>query len=191
MENNDMQKWLRVLMYTMIVSIVNSVLNYLPFIPAVVTTWVSRGITVVMVLCMFQLASASPRYRKAGILRVVEFVCGLLVSIPVVGTVLVFTASVLFIIAVYQEYHAHGEAVADKDAVLARKWNRLFGWGVIAVVLTAMGSSITTVLLTLSGWDVTRIAGIFNGLLSLPLLVIDVVYITYIKRMLDLLSDGK
>jgi len=124
-------------------------------------------------------------------LRVVEFVCGLLVSIPVVGTVLVFTASVLFIIAVYQEYHAHGEAVADKDAVLARKWNRLFGWGVIAVVLTAMGSSITTALLTLSGWDVTRIAGIFNGLLSLPLLVINVVYIIYIKRMLDLLSDGK
>ena len=147
MESNDMQKWLRVLMYTMIVSIVNSVLNYLPFIPAVVTTWVSRGITVVMVLSMFQLASASPRYREAGILRLVAFVSTLLATIPIVGPVLVFAASILTVIAVYQEYHAHGEVITDKDSVLAKKWNRLFVWELIADVLVAVVSAVVTVVL--------------------------------------------
>ena len=191
MENNDMQKWLRVLMYTMIVSIVNSAINYLPFIPAVVTTWVSRGITVVMALCMFQLASASPRYREAGILRLVAFVSTLLVTIPVVGPILVFAASILTVIAVYQEYHAHGEVITDKDSVLAKKWNRLFVWELIANVLVAVVSAVVTVVLMMLQLDAVQAIAVITGILQLVGLVINVIYIMYIKKMIELLSDGE
>ena len=68
MENRSelLVKWLRVLMYIAIVSLVNSVVNFLPFVPAAVTTWVSRGIMVAVVVCMFQLTPANERYKKAG-----------------------------------------------------------------------------------------------------------------------------
>lgn len=58
MENRSelLVKWLRVLMYIAIVSLVNSAMNFLPFVPAEVTTWISRGIMVAVVVCMFQLA---------------------------------------------------------------------------------------------------------------------------------------
>ena len=43
-------KWLRVLMYIAIVSLVNSIINFLPYVPAGVTTWISRGIMVGVVV---------------------------------------------------------------------------------------------------------------------------------------------
>ena len=55
-QSDLLTKWLRVLMYIAIVSIVNSVISILPIIPASVTTWISRGIMVAMVVCMFRFA---------------------------------------------------------------------------------------------------------------------------------------
>ena len=62
-------KWLRVLMYIAVVSIVNSLISFLPAMPASVTTWISRGIMIAMVVCMFRLAPVNERYKTAGILR--------------------------------------------------------------------------------------------------------------------------
>lgn len=193
MENQYMQsvKWLRVLMYTMIVSIANSLLSYLPFMPALLTTWVRRGVSVAMVLWMFQLASVNARYRKAGILHLVALVSTFFALIPVVGPVLVLAASILTVIAVYQEYHAHGEVITDKDSVLAEKWNRLFVWELIADVLIAVVSAVVTVVLMMLQLDAVQVTAVITGILQLVGLVINVIYITYIKKMTALLSDGE
>ena len=37
-------KWLRVMVYVAIVSLVNAIVNILPFIPASITTWI-RGVS--------------------------------------------------------------------------------------------------------------------------------------------------
>lgn len=119
-------KWLRVLMYIAIVSLVNSIVNYVPFVPASVTTWISRGIMVAMIVCMFQLSSANGRYKTAAILRAIwlgTLLLGTLLHIP---SVLVLGTSILSIIAVYQEYHGHSEVLAEKDTVLSAKWKGLF-----------------------------------------------------------------
>ena len=73
-------KWLRALMYIAIVNLVNSVVNFLPFGPAGVTTRISRGIMVGVVVCMFQLAPANERYKKAGIMRAIMLVCTLITA---------------------------------------------------------------------------------------------------------------
>ena len=82
MENRSelLVKWLRVLMYIAIVSLANSIVNFLPFVPAAVTTWISRGIMAAVVVCMFRLTPANERYKKAGIMRAVMLVCTLITA---------------------------------------------------------------------------------------------------------------
>ena len=175
-------KWPRVLMYIAIVSIVNSVISILPIIPASVTTWISRGIMVAMVVCMFRLAPVNERYQKAGILRAVWLGC-MLASLVFLPSILILTASILSIIAVYQEYSAHSEVVADKDAKLSRNWHSLFNWSIVTGLLVGFGSMITALIASFAGVETTRITAIVTGVLSVPQLVIEIVYLLYLKKM--------
>ena len=175
-------KWLRVLMYIAIVSIVNSVISILPIIPASVTTWISRGIMVAMVVCMFRLAPVNERYQKAGILRAVWLGC-MIASMFFLPSILILTASILSIIAVYQEYSAHSEVVADKDAKLSRNWHSLFNWSIVTGLLVGFGSMITALIASFAGVETTRITAIVTGVLSVPQLVIEIVYLLYLKKM--------
>jgi len=175
-------KWLRALAYIAIVSIVNSVISILPIIPASVTTWISRGIMVAMVVCMFRLAPVNERYKKAGILRAVWLGC-MIASLVFMPSILVLAASVLSIIAVYQEYSAHSEVVADKDAKLSRNWHSLFNWSIVTGLLVGFGSMITALIASFAGVEITRITAIITGILSVPQLVIEIVYLLYLKKM--------
>ena len=175
-------KWLRVLVYIAIVSIVNSVISILPIIPASVTTWISRGIMVAMVVCMFRLAPMNERYQKAGILRAVWLGC-MIASLIFLPSILILTASILSIIAVYQEYIGHSEVVADKDARLSRNWHSLFNWSIVTGLLVGFGSMITALIASFAGVEITRITGIVTGILSVPQLVIEIVYLLYLKKM--------
>ena len=175
-------KWLRVLMYIAIVSIVNSVISILPIIPASVTTWISRGIMVAMVVCMFRLAPMNERYQKAGILRAVWLGC-MIASLVFLPSILILTASILSIIAVYQEYIGHSEVVADKDARLSRNWHSLFNWSIVTGLLVGFGSMITALIASFAGVEITRISAIVTGILSVPQLVIEIVYLLYLKKM--------
>ena len=175
-------KWLRVLVYIAIVSIVNSVISILPIIPASVTTWISRGIMVAMVVCMFRLAPMNERYQKAGILRAVWLGC-MIASLIFLPSILILTASILSIIAVYQEYIGHSEVVADKDARLSRNWHSLFNWSIVTDLLVGFGSMITALIASFAGVEITRITAIVTGILSVPQLVIEIVYLLYLKKM--------
>ena len=175
-------KWLRVLVYIAIMRIVNSLIGILSIIPASVTTWISRGIMVAMVVCMFRLAPMNERYQKAGILRAVWLGC-MIASLIFLPSILILTASILSIIAVYQEYIGHSEVVADKDARLSRNWHSLFNWSIVTGLLVGFGSMITALIASFAGVEITRITAIVTGILSVPQLVIEIVYLLYLKKM--------
>lgn len=181
--HNMINKWLQVLIYISIVSLINSVLNFLPFVPAAVTTWISRGIMVAMVICMFQLAPVNARYKKAGIMRSVMLGCTLITAFLWASSILTLAASILSILAVYQEYSAHSELIADKDLKLSRKWHSLFNWGILAAVLVSFGSIVAVLIVSMLETDAVRTSAIIVGGLSIPQLVIDVVYLLYLKKM--------
>ena len=184
-------KWLRVLMYIAIVSLVNSIVNYVPFVPASVTTWISRGIMVAMIVCMFQLVSANGRYKTAAILRAIwlgTLILGTLLHLP---SVLVLGTSILSIIAVYQEYHGHSEVLADKDIVLSAKWKGLFIWSFIAPLLLSIGSSVAMVISSFMNLDVAKVTAITTGIMRIPQYVIDVIYLLYLKKMLSIFENDE
>ena len=184
-------KWLRVLMYIAIVSLVNSIVNYVPFVPASVTTWISRGIMVAIIVCLFQLASANGRYKTVAILRAIwlgTLILGTLLHLP---SVLVLGTSILSIIAVYQEYHGHSEVLADKDTVLSAKWKGLFIWSFIAPLLLSIGSSVAMVISSFMNLDVAKVTAITTGIMRIPQYVIDVIYLLYLKKMLSIFENDE
>ncbi len=191
MENRSeiLVKWLRVLMYSAIVSLVNSVVSFLPFVPAAVTTWISRGIMAAVVVSMFQLASTNARYKKAGIMRTVMLVCTLITTFVYASSILNLAASILSIIAVYQEYNAHSELIADKDSKLSGKWHSLFTWGLISGILVGFGSTVTVFILTMLESDVVRLTAIIVGVLSIPQMILDLVYMLYLKKMISIFEN--
>ena len=182
-------KWLRALVYIAIVSIVNSAISILPIIPAAVTTWISRGIMVAMIVCMFRLAPVNERYQKAGILRAVWLGC-MIASLVFLPSILVLAASILSIIAVYQEYSAHSEVVADKDAKLSRNWHSLFNWSIVTGLLVGFGSVVTALIASFAGVEITRITAIVTGILGIPQLVIEIVYLLYLKKMSAIFDES-
>lgn len=192
-ENKEIQcglsiKWLRVLFYIAITSLANSVVNYLPFVPADVTTWISRGIMIAMIVCMFHLSPVNGRYRTAAILRTIwlaTLVAGTLLRIR--ATLIVGT-SILSVIAVYQEYHGHSEMIAEMDENLSKRWNSLFLWSFIAPLLLSIGSSVAMVTATFMNLDVSKITAITTGVMRIPQYVIDVVYLMYLKKMIGILT---
>lgn len=184
-------KWLRVLMYISVVSLINAAANFVPFIPAALTTWISRGVTIAMVICMFQLAPVNARYRKAGILRAVMLICTLITAFVHASSILTFTASILSIVAVYQEYNAHSELVSDQDAKLAGKWHSLFNWSILAGVLVGFGSVLGALIVAAFEMDVVRVTALVIGLLGIPLMILDFVYILYIRKMIAIFENSE
>ena len=181
-------KWLRVLMYIAITSLVNSLANYIPFVPADVTTWISRAIMVAMILCMFQLAPVNRRYKTAAILRAIwlgTLLVGTMLHIP---ATLVLGTSILSVIAVYHEYHGHSEVIEELDTDLSRKWNSLFIWSFMAPLLLSLGSSLAMVTATFMNLDVAKITAITTGIMRVPQYIIDVVYLLYLKKMIGILT---
>lgn len=184
-------KWLRVLMYIAIASLANAIISSLPIVPVAITTWISRGIMVAIVVCMFRLAPASERYKKAGIMRAVVLVCTLITAFMRGTSILTLAASILSIIAVYQEYNAHSELMADKDSRLSGKWHRLFNWSLIAAVLVAFGSTVTALIFSFMEMDAVRLTAIVVSILSIPQMILDVVYMMYIQKMISIFVKGK
>lgn len=172
-------KWLRALMYIAIVSFINSF-----FVSTSVATWISRGIMVAMIFCMFQLSPANERYRKAGILRAVMLACTLITAFIHQSGLLTLAASIASIFAVFQEYSGHSELIADKDAKLAAKWHSLFNWSIVVGVLVGLGSVITVMIVALTEVDTGSVTSLIVILLNIPQMVLNVVYVMYINKMI-------
>lgn len=182
-------KWLRVLMYIAIVSLVNSIVNFLPFVPASAATWISRGIMVAMVICLSQMVPLNPRYKKAAIFRTVMLACTLVTAFLFPSNIITLVASVFSIMSVYQEYSAHSELIAELDPKLSKKWHTLFIWGIVLGILVAFGSFFAVLIIAMLEMNEVTTVAIIVGLISVPQLVIDVVYLQYLKKMIDIFGE--
>ena len=65
-------------------------------------------------------APVHDRYQKAGIFRAIMLACNLITAFIVGSVILTLAASIVSIIAVYQEYSAHAEVITEKDSKLGR-----------------------------------------------------------------------
>ena len=182
---------LRMLMYIAITSLLNSFISYFPFIPGDVTTWISRGIMLAVMLCMFRLSLVNDRYRTAGILRAAMLGCNLITAFLFGSMALTLAASIFSIIAVYQEYAAHAELVADLDRKLAGQWRSLFIWSILAAALLTLGTSIVAMIFVLTDWEsgAARISYLVTALLRIPQSIIEIMYILYLRKMADIFSN--
>ncbi len=183
-------KWFPVLIYAAIASIANTALNLLPFVPSVLTTWISRGILVVVMVCMFALAPLNKRYKRSAIARLILLAYYLAASIFQIGSASTALAASLFpLFATYSEYCAHSELIAQKDIQLSRKWHSLFNWSLLVSLLVGFGSVMGTLILVMLEMNAAQITAGILTVLSIPQLVIDVVYVLYLKKMLSTLKD--
>lgn len=148
---------------------------------------------VAKIVCMFQLAPANERYIKAGMMRVAMLGCTLITAFLFGSMILTLAASILSIIAVYQEYNGHSELVDEKDAKLSGRWHSLFTWSVLAAVLLSFGTTIAAVILVAADLEggASHISGIVIGLLSIPQSILEIVYILYIKKMLSIFENSE
>lgn len=179
-------KWLRILAYITILSLVNSVFDYLPFVPAAITTWVTKGIMAATVYCMFKLSGRNNRYRTSAIFRAVTLGCALVTSFAFGSHLLNIAISVFSVLAVYQEYAAHAETVAGKDMCLSHKWCSLFYWELAAATFLSWGSAVTAILLVSSQLqtDASMVSGIVFFLLKMPQFALRVVRLLYLYKMI-------
>lgn len=189
----EVSGWLRVLTCIAIVSLVNSAAGYLPFVHGDITTWISRGIMLAMVLCMFRLAPVNARYRKAGVFRAGMLVCALITAFLFGSVLLTIAASVLSFLAVYQEFQAHAELVFGADPKLSRNWRSLFYWEIAVAILLSFGSTAAAAILMTSGLQggAGRISGIVITVLGIPRLVVSVIYALLLKKTTECVSAGE
>ena len=95
-------------------------------------------------------------------------------------------ASVLAIIAAYQELHAHGEAVEEKDPKLSRKWCALFLWQLLIGILAGFASTAATVILVLADMDEAQITQLIVTAIGLVSLIPSILYLVYLRRTIRL-----
>lgn len=173
-------KWLQYLFCIRIAALVLSLTALIP-ITLGVTTWLSHILTAGTAVCIYLLAAASPRYRKAAILTAVSL--GLLVISKLgLATLLSLAASIISIIANYQELYGHAELVEQADAKLAGKWRSLFLWQILIGVLSGLASTTATVIMVLADMDQSRIIQLVTTAVLMVSLIPGILYVVYLRR---------
>lgn len=180
-------KWLRNLFYVHIVSIALSLVSLLPINDSF-SVWISRAMTAIVVVCLFQLAPASDRYKKAAVFSAVSLGLNLAATL-LLTTPLTLAASILSILATYQEYSGHSDMVAQADPKLSRQWHSLFNWQIAVGVLTSLVSMVAVVTLAALEMNATAITALIVGALSLVGVVLSVLYLVYLNRMIKIFSE--
>jgi len=181
--NEFIAKWLRVLMYVAIAGFANTLVGLLPLFPDPATAWISRLIMVVMIYSLFRLAPANDRYRKSAGFRAILVGVTVLTEVFSAGSVFTFAASILSIMALYQEYHGHSELIADKDDVLSGKWSSLFLWSIVAGVIVGFASTAAVMFVAMAEMDTGKAIAIIVAVLGIPQYIIEILYILYVKKM--------
>lgn len=187
MQNNPIPiKWLRILFYIHLALLAASVLSWLPM-PDQWIAWIQRILVIATALCLFRLSSVNDHYRKAALFRII-YIGGLLITALLFSsTAITLAASVCSIIAVYHEYSAHSDLITQQDPRLSRKWHSLFNWSIAAAILVSFGSLVISMISVLIGMDITAAVTVVMVILSIPQFAVDVFYLIYLNRMLQLL----
>ena len=175
-------KWLRYLLYVGIAGALNFLSVY--SLLGALGDWVVAAIGVATVYLLFRLASTNPRYQKAAVFAAAAWVCSL-----IGGVILVLISLVCDLIAEYQQYHAHGHLLEDRNPRLAGKWRNLF-WiqfvgGLLLGLLSGMISLVIVAVTGSEAVDTDTLSTIAVNGLSL---VLQVLYLVYLHRTIKVLE---
>lgn len=173
---NTPVKWLKYLLYVGIAAAVNALLG--AALLGNLSSWLGYAISAASIYLMYRLIGSNVRYQKAALFSGVALVINL-VGIQLLSLV----ASICTIVAQYQEYHAHGELVAERDSELARKWNSLF-WLQFAVELIAgvLISMVVAVMAAAGGLESAPVIAIATVAASFVAAILRVLYLVYLNR---------
>lgn len=180
-------KWLRILFYVQAAALAASLLSFLP-LPNALTLWFGRAVVLGVVICMYQLSPAGDRYRKAFLFRGVMLALTLVTMLLYSSTLLALAASILSILATYQEYSAHSDLTAEADPKLSRNWHRLFNWQLVVGILTSVLSMAAVLVLVSLEMDAVRITAMLTGALNLVGTVLQVIYLIFLNRMVRIFN---
>ena len=188
-----LQKWLKVLFYAQIASMAITAINAVTHLDNI-TAWILKAVNVVVVWSLFQLKDVNPRYRTTAIAKVTALICGLL-TLPVntsgwgLSSILLLVGSTAGWVASYQEYHGHGELVAEMDSKLAKRWKDLFVWEVAIALGTSVISIVGVTILVATEVLTTAISTILIAVTTIIGLALEGLYLLYMKRTLNLLEN--
>ena len=179
-------KWIYILFICNIVNMIVTALNAIPAISGL-TAWISRGITVVMIVALFNLAAVNERYRKAAFFSAVVVGGGIAVVVLALKVNLfTMVISICALIANYQELNAHSELVAPKDAKLSRRWHSLFYWELAVGLITGFLSSAAVVIAVLADVDAEMITTVTVAVLGAINIILGLFRIVYLKQTIGL-----
>lgn len=175
----------RTLFYAHIVGIVAAVLSTVTGVTAI-QTWGNRVVAVVIAITLFRLCAYNKRYKKAAIFLCVSLGCSL---VNIIGISLLLSAigSVCSLIAVYQEYTAHGEMCREEIPVLERKWHSLFFWQlVVGIIMGFAGSAAALIYAMVLNGEPESFVTILLAVFNLVDIILKIFYLRYMKQMWEL-----
>lgn len=182
-KNTNTVQWLQYLLYVGIATLINSILGI--FGLSGLSRWIGLAISGATVYLMFMLAGTNPRYKTAAICYLVVLASNL---ISAAGLALV--GSICGMVATYQEYHAHGELIQERDSKLADQWNTLFG---LEIALTIVGILLTGLLVGIlaaaTNLTVELVTPVVTVLVAVLGVGLNLLYLSYLKRTIALLEN--
>ena len=177
--------WLSRLFLCQIVAIALSALAPISGIVETVLSWASRIVSVCSILVLFKLSAAHSGYRKSAIMRCVVLGGGIL-SLLMKSTLWASLWSILNLIALYQEYHAHADLSAEKAQTLSRRWVVLFHWQILGGVLTGIISVFLIIGGALSGIPTASLTAFTLWLVRALTIILGITYLILLHKTIHL-----
>ena len=177
------RKWIKALFICEIVRLVISITDFLPLL-SVVTA-------IVVIVAMFQLAVVNDCYKKAGVFYCIATAGGFVSGLFQVGIFSLFILgfAICSLIAKYYELNAHSELTGPMDEKLSDRWDSLFGLELVSGILAVCIAVIPAFIAALAEADSKVISLITTGIISLVNIVIELLYVIYMKQTLDLFKQ--
>ena len=177
-------KWLSVLFYAEIVSLITIALALIPALDGV-SGWIGRIAQAAVMVALYQLSLFGGRYQKAFLYFAIAFVGSLFQAFA--GTnILTTAASVCGIVATYQEYHAHSELISIKDTYLADKWTSLFYWELVAGAVGGFAAIAVVMLGVNSGMSENLLVALGVAAVAVVDVPLSLLRLKYLKKMMIL-----
>ena len=177
-----MAKWLWVLFWANIASII---INLIKIESSEIYTAVQSGSTLIcaLIICasLYMMRSEDKRYGLAALFQLIAVAFNFCISFifgsldaSFFAILISLVSSVLSLLAVYNEYHAHSCIVGGLDCDLGDRWQKLWVWQIIGIAGTFIALLLT---ILAAGFGAVLVI-----LVAIYVLVIQIIYLVTLYR---------
>lgn len=187
---------IRNLYYLSIVAVITTVLDSFSILSSLCSV-VNVGCGIFTLVIFFRMGKLIEEYKKAAVLQiavvamaVVAVVAGVIAELSIGGgtiimAIIVIIAAIVSLCAVYNEFQGHNTILSSIDDELSEKWNTLWTWNILSIVISVIGGFIGA-LLALAVPVLGIIVVLIVAVISIAVTIMKVVYL---KRMTDLFDE--